>query len=156
MSEQKRVSFDEWMRNLPNPGECDHVWHPIVILGRDAKTWRWQCAKCPIVTDTAPQGLDPNISKEYMERLVDTSLKIADEVVEDNQNLKGEFWLMRNSLWIYRPFKFNTVYHILHGHLFVILFRYQRQGLSTWQSIRDTDSYRSLIVEADAWRLAQS
>jgi len=76
--------------------------------------------------------------------------------VEDNQSLQGEIWLMRNARWEYLPFRFQVVYHVIKGGLFVVLFRYSPLvGKDTWLNIPDTDQYRDILTTADKWRIAQ-
>lgn len=98
------------------------------------------------------------ISLVELEALLDSSLRLADKVNFDDQSVKGECWLMRNALWVYRPLKIQLSYHVVNGIPSIILFQYKILDLKpdiNWISIVDTNAYRSLLQSADVWRRQQ-
>lgn len=100
------------------------------------------------------------MSTRELEAMVDSSLRVADKVVTDDQSLRGELWTMRNAIWTYWPFQFQIVYHLLGGEPFTMLFHYRNSLISglwtTWKQIRETKDYQKLLTEADIARVARS
>lgn len=139
---------------------CDlnsHFWRPVVDITRDPSLWEWTCSSCGFTTNTTPATAIPRITLRELENMVDSSCRMADKVVEDNQTVHGELWLMRSALWVYWPFNFHCVYHILKGVPFIMLFRYKLvktdaslEGL--WLPMNDTATYRSRLIDADKIR----
>lgn len=131
----------------------DHFWRPITDIAKDPSEWPWTCANCNVVVDRAPANTTPSITLKELETMVDTSCRVADEVIEDNQKVEGELWIMRSALWLYWPYKFHCVYHVLKGNPLVMLFRWTADDVS-WKPINDTSNYRELLVDADKRRLS--
>lgn len=131
----------------------DHFWRPITDITKCPSEWQWTCAKCGVVVDRAPANTVPNITLKELEEMVDSSCRVADKVIEDDQTVQGELWLMRSTLWLYWPYKFHCIYHVLKGSPFILLFRWTCYD-KIWHPINDTDSYRKLLVDADKWRLS--
>lgn len=92
---------------------------------------------------------EPQIDLKAWEALVDSSLRIADRVDSDDQNLRGELWLMRECRWVYLPFRFRLAYHVLAGSLEIVFFMAQRAGERKWRSMRTVDAYRDVLRQAD-------
>lgn len=87
-----------------------------------------------------------------LERMVDDSLRIADQVMMDDQSLYGEIYLMRNAIWVYRPYVFQICYTVKNGEPLVLTFQYSPEAPKLWKSLADTDQYRKVLKEADVWR----
>lgn len=136
--------------------ECDpHLWRVITEIDTPPDKWQWTCVSCNKVVDDAPEGVTPQIGLRELEEMVDSSVRVADKVIEDDQSVKGELWIMRSALWIYYPFEFHIVYHVFHGAPFVLFFRYKFQKVyanSRWEDLRDTKAYRKCLVYADSVR----
>lgn len=133
-----------------------HIWMPMPDVSKPSDQWSWSCKGCRWWAAVRPASVTPFISKKVMEDMVDSSLKVADRVFEDDQSLKGELWLMRNARWKYKPYQFQVVYHVICGGMFVVLFRYSLlKGQMAWLNITDTDTYREVLLSADKWRVAQ-
>lgn len=132
--------------------ELDHFWKPLPEIAIHHSQWKWACANCGYTIEKAPAVAVPFISKKELELMVDSSLRVADQVVEDNQTVQGELWIMRSALWMYWPYKIHCIYHILQGNPFIMLFRYVSDGRD-WKPLNDTDSYRQLLLKADKMRL---
>jgi len=88
--------------------------------------------------------------------MVDSSLQNADKVHKDDQQLKGELWIMRHAHWFYWPLEVEIVYHVVHGLASVLVFHYrdhtEPRQVTDWQAIVDTRVYRDLLTEADRKR----
>ena len=135
---------------------CTHFWEPKPVPGVVVSDWDWFCTWCKETSHSAPTGVTSRIKLRDLEALVDSSLRIADRVMSDDQSVKGELWLMRHANWTYLPFSFNIVYHVLQGEVFVVLFTYEAKVPGKVpKPIPDTDTYRKLIVAADNWRRVQ-
>lgn len=140
-----------------NRSECkpeDHYFRPLVDITVPPDKWYWSCTKCSYTSINSP-GVVSRVTLRDLERMVDDSLKIADRVILDDQGLRGDLWYMRNSIWLYRPQLIQIVYHVFHGHAFVILFKYRHEMSDTWTNILDTKYYRKILNDADVWRSAQ-
>lgn len=92
----------------------------------------------------------PDVTLREFEELIDSSLRIADHHKAD-RDVKGELWIMRDCRWIYLPYRFRCIYHVNRGRLAVIVFQAQRAG-GPWRSVRTTDEYRAILMDADAAR----
>lgn len=133
--------------------QSEHFWRPIVELTLHPNQWQWTCSNCGIVVGQAPAKMSPHITLKELEEMVDSSCRVADQVIEDDQSVRGELWMMRSALWMYWPYKFHCIYHVLSGNPLILLFSHSIDGRS-WKPIPDTDTYRSLLIEADKKRLA--
>jgi len=136
---------------------ADHYWRPIKVNNVPPEKWFWGCTKCSFKTLQIKYSV-PGISLKDLERMVDDSLRIADNVIEDNQSLRGELWLMRNAIWEYWPYRFQILYHVYHGDAFIMMFSWKCHEWSNdeeWASISTTKDYRTLLNRADICRRAQ-
>lgn len=152
---KKRVPFSEWLNTQPLESECEHLWHPIVQVGVDPSQWKWQCSRCPAVSASAPVGLAQHISRADLEAMVDSSLRLADQVWLDDQSVKGDMWVMRACCWVYRPYEFEMTYHLMGEVPFIVLFRYRNMLSPVWCNLHETDEYRQILIDADKWRINQ-
>lgn len=132
--------------------EADHFWRPITDLAKNPTDWQWTCVNCTLVVGRMPGGVAPQISQKDLESMIDSSLKLADKVFEDDQSVKGELWTMRSCRWLYYPYRFHVVYHVCDGVPFVMLFRFQKHSDRSWGSVVDTETYRQILRDADAIR----
>lgn len=87
--------------------------------------------------------------------LIDSSLSRADRVDLDDQDVKGECWILRGCKWVYMPFRFRVAYHKNNGQLSIVWFQYQRLDSKRWKSVRTTARYRAILREADFLRRMQ-
>lgn len=129
-----------------------HFWRPLTDLSKSPDDWQWTCSNCGVVMGGRPSIMTPHINLSELESMVDSSCRVADKVIEDNQSVYGELWLMRSALWHYWPFKVHCIYHVFQGSPFIMLFRYKENGTQAWLPLNDTDSYKRLLKEADILR----
>ena len=95
----------------------------------------------------------PKVGRREFESMVDSSLRIADRVDSDSQDIHGELFYMRHCRWVYLPFRFRLVYHVAGDDVQVVCFQAQRAG-GRWRPVLTTESYRRILLEADAARRA--
>lgn len=136
-----------------------HYWRPVTDFGTDPGQWHWTCVSCHYTVDRRPPDADQLISLRDLEAMVDSSLRLADRVVIDDQSVKGDLWLMRHAEWDYQPYSFKILYHIFRGEPFVVLFRWTAipsGPWSRWHNLNDTDSYRIKLQQADSERIKDS
>jgi hypothetical protein len=95
------------------------------------------------------------INLKDLEKMVDSSLSVADSVIIDDQSVKGELWLYRNAVWVYHPYTIQIVYHVYNGEPTVIIFKSKLECSDKWEKLVDTDSYRKLLNKAESWRRRQ-
>ena len=131
-------------------GPC--YWKPIPEFLASPDKWKWECVNCGNERSTRPKMCSPHITSRELEEMIDSSCRVADTVIEDNQSVYGELWLMRSALWVYWPYRIHCVYHIFQGAPFIMLFSYCINETEDWQPIPDTSSYRQLLTEADIAR----
>lgn len=113
---------------LKSCSEGNHSWQPLVDIETRSSAWAWHCIVCHKVEKTKPPGIPGYISMRVLEAMVDSSLRVADEVIADDHSVKGDLWTMRNAHWRYIPFEVQILYHVFGGDPFVVLFRYYRLG----------------------------
>lgn len=126
---------------------CQHFW----VRDRG----KWICSKC---VEPMPGNPGTRIALKALEEMVDSSLRLADQILTDDQSVRGELWWMRQAMWLYRPYIFQLVYHVEKDKPEVLLFSHMMEPpvIDNWHSIIDTDSYRKLLRKADQWRREQS
>lgn len=95
----------------------------------------------------------PQITLKELEDLIDSSLRVADDVKSGDDVVKGELSYIRDVRWLYLPYRFRAAYRVLEGQLSIMFFQYQRAG-GRWQSLKSTDHYKQVLREADVARLA--
>lgn len=127
-----------------------HCWQPIVSPTQPSRAWFWRCVDCNLTVSSKPNGIPGYISLKDLEAMVDSSLRLSDYVIVDDQSVKGELWIMRNSHWVYVPLEFQILYHVFGGDPFVVLFRYKEAGV--WRNVIDTALYKVLLMRADELR----
>lgn len=89
--------------------------------------------------------------------MVDSSLRIADQVDTDAQSVKGDLWLMRACRWKYLPFRYRLAYHAIGDSVEIVYFQVQRIAprFGPWVPVRTVDAYCKLLRRADYERLLQ-
>jgi hypothetical protein len=96
-----------------------------------------------------------------LERLVDSSLSVADQVQFDHKEYQGELYLWRHAAWHYFPFLFEIYYRLddsrqLHVSTFLAKRLLSPTNQTVLQTIYvvSTHHYRFLLEEADRHRRA--
>lgn len=96
------------------------------------------------------------ISLQDLERMIDSSLVVADQVLWDHREIQGELFLWRHAKWRYFPFDFEVLYIVENSCARVTKFA-SRINLNDstqgeWIPIKDTAAYRELLFRADSSR----
>lgn len=105
------------------------------------------------VLDATPSRL-PHIDTKALEHMVDSSLRYSDNVIADDQSIKGEKWIYRHAHWRYVPYEFEIGYHINDSKVEVVFFhqRWVWPNIEEWKPIATTAEYRELLFQADRVR----
>lgn len=148
--EQHRPS-DVVEESVKDDDVCDdsaHDFAPVKLPGMKPTDWIWRCLRCSALMQRVAAGV---ISARDLNHMVDSSLRVADEVRADNQSVKGEKWTMRHAEWRFGRFWFEIVYHLVDNDSFVLLFnRVEEVGQMKQRTpIPDTDTYRRFVQIAD-------
>jgi hypothetical protein len=125
---------------------------------------KWLCVHCKDPMPPLPKGGNPGlpIRLRDLDAMVESSIRLADSVLDDKQSIKGEKWYMRQVLWLYRPYILQIAYHVEQDKPEVLLFSYMMEPQTAgeassdiWHPLVDTEAYRKLLRQADQWRRLQ-